>query len=281
MRSRTRVVLGATLAAAVAVAAGPGVAGAAVPSAGLTFAPSTHSWFAYGTVNVGSSATQVFTLTQNGVGSSNKLSIGLRGSRAFAITADTCTGASLQRGQTCQVTVGYTPRTAGRGDRALLTVSTQRWFWWHGWHVWNRPSRPLFLTGQGAGPSSGSGGGLGSSGPAALTLAPGTATSAGVWSYDYGQSRTAGTVFTVTNTGGTATLPLTLAGFSDGGGFTISNDLCSGVALGAGQSCTFTESWSANSDPICDGIGTPDSIVATVTDANQAYIEADLSAVCG
>jgi hypothetical protein len=287
MRSRSRVVLGAAVAAVAVAVVGPGVAGAAVPGGGLSFSPSSHNAFSYGSVSVGQSSSQVFTLTQNGFASSGKLAISLRGSRAYAITANSCTGvAGLAPGATCQVTVSYTPRNAGRPDRALLWVSTQSWFWWHGWHSWNRMVRPLFLSGSGktsgstGGTGSGGGGTVGGTGPASLTLLPATQTSAGVWSFNFGQVKTLGQVFTITNVGGAATAPLTLSNFSDDGGFSITADLCSNQVLAPGQFCTFIETWTANADPVCDGAGTPDSDTATVTDANQAYIEADLSATC-
>jgi hypothetical protein len=148
-------------------------------------------------------------------------------------------------------------------------------------------SRPLFLNGTGASSStgtsggSGSTGGLGSSGPASLTLSPGTQTSPGVWSYNFGEIATVSALFTITNTGGTATAPLVLSNFDDGAGFGVTSDHCTNTVLGAGQSCTFTETWMSAADPLCDGRGNPDSDTATVTDANQAYIEADLTAVCG
>ena len=90
------------------------------PPPALRFSPQTSGSFDYGTVVIGGSALQNFTLT-NSSGSSTTLEVSLTGSLAFAVTFDGCSGISLPNGRSCLVTVRYTSATAS--DTATLKAA--------------------------------------------------------------------------------------------------------------------------------------------------------------
>ena len=119
---RRLVLIGAIVALALLVPA----AGRAVQLPVLGFTPSTNGAFDYGTVVVGQTAPQTFTLTNSGGSASASLTIALTGSAAFTKTADTCTPGSLGPGKSCSVTVVYSPTAAGQSDSATLTAKGKK-----------------------------------------------------------------------------------------------------------------------------------------------------------
>ena len=83
------------------------LAGVAVapPPAALAFTPASYD---YGQVESGLPVSQTFTLANTGGTGTGALADTLTGPSAFAITGDTCTGASLEPGGTCTITVRFT-----------------------------------------------------------------------------------------------------------------------------------------------------------------------------
>lgn len=78
----------------------------------------------YGVVPIGSTATRTMTFTSAGLEPATVSAATITGGNAadYAITADTCTGATLAYDATCAVTVAFTP--SGIGPRAaILTLS--------------------------------------------------------------------------------------------------------------------------------------------------------------
>ncbi len=284
MKSKIRISTG-LLAVLVVGLIGPAAAGAAV-TRGPAVTPPGDS-FDFGSVTVGQTASQVFTLSATRWDRwDGRLKVSLTGSSAFKIASDGCSGKFLTfRNPSCEVTVNYTPTTAGNADATTLQVAGVRSFWWHRWH-WRHPrATGVAITGTGT-TNGGGGGGGGNTGPANLQLTPGTlASSSGgtnSYTYDFGQIKTATTSFTVKNVGGTTSLPLVLNGW-DAGGYALTNDTCSGQTLAANATCTFSETWSANSDPMCDAVGTPVGLEPSIDSADESttYIGVDLSAKCG
>jgi Domain of unknown function (DUF5666)/Abnormal spindle-like microcephaly-assoc'd, ASPM-SPD-2-Hydin len=102
----------------VGVLALAGVASAGRPPA-LAFAPPSND---FGSVGVGGSVSQQFTLKNSGGSASAALTITLAGSSAFAITNDTCTATSLGPNKSCSVTVTYAPSACGASDSATLNA---------------------------------------------------------------------------------------------------------------------------------------------------------------
>jgi centrosomal CEP192-like protein/low-density lipoprotein receptor class B len=126
--------VGVLLATAVLLVAVP--AGQAGSPPALAFTPSSYH---YGTVTVGQTASQTFTLRNNGGTGTGALSVALTGSSAFTKTADTCSATSLGPRKSCSVTVTYTPSTAG-SDSATLSASSKK----------PAASASVVLSGQGA-----------------------------------------------------------------------------------------------------------------------------------
>lgn len=282
LRSRLRICAGLSV-VLVAGLIGPAAAGASV-ARGLTFTPPAPDAFDFGSVAAGQTSSQVFTLTSGRWDRfTGRLKISLSGSAAFSVTSDGCTGKFLTPWHpACQVTVQYAPAAGGQNDVATLSAAGMRWSWWHRWHR-HGLNTGVTLTGTSTGASTG---GTGGTGPASLQVTPGTltSTSAGTnfYSYDFGQINTLAKTFTVKNAGGTASLPLALNGWAEGG-YTLSNDSCSGQALAPNASCTFTETWSANSDPMCDAVGTPVGLDPAIGSADESttYVQMALAAKCG
>lgn len=106
----------ATLTAtAVHDSAGLALAGkSGIPS--LAFSPASYD---FGAVSVGGSATQSFTLTNSGSGTSAPLTMSLSGSSAMSLSSDGCNGAELAPGGTCTVTVAYAPAQSGTDNGTL------------------------------------------------------------------------------------------------------------------------------------------------------------------
>jgi hypothetical protein len=89
----------------------------------LAFTPSTNGVYDYGTVVVGQTASQTFTLTNSGGSGTSALTIALTGSAAFTKTADTCNGTSLGPKKSCSVTVQFAPTGTGSAGATLTAKS--------------------------------------------------------------------------------------------------------------------------------------------------------------
>src|SRR6266542_2964477 len=129
------------------VAAGAAAAALLVPAAGqgagppaLAWSPATNDAYDYGTVTVGQTASQTFTLTNSGGSATGILTVALSGSSAFTKTADGCTATSLGPRKSCTVTVQYSPSADGASDSATLAASGKK----------TAASASLTLTGAGA-----------------------------------------------------------------------------------------------------------------------------------
>ena len=72
----------------------------------LGFTPSSYD---YGEVTAGQPASQAFTLANTGATASGTLAVTLTGQAGFTKSGDTCTGTSLGPGQSCTVSVQFTP----------------------------------------------------------------------------------------------------------------------------------------------------------------------------
>src|SRR6185503_6915741 len=72
----------------------------------LGFTPSPYD---FGEVTAGQPASQAFTLANTGATASGTLAVTLAGQAGFTKSGDTCTGTSLEPGQSCTVTVQFTP----------------------------------------------------------------------------------------------------------------------------------------------------------------------------
>ena len=100
------------------------------PPAALAFTPSIAGYppssglYNFGTLDVGTTASQIFTLTNIGGTASGALTISL-GAEAgvFTKTADTCTGISLGPGKSCSVTVQYSPSGVRIIDGAVMDAT--------------------------------------------------------------------------------------------------------------------------------------------------------------
>ena len=123
MRRWTRVLPILALGAAALGVAAPANAGTAPV---LQFAASPSP--AYGSVAVGQSLDQTFTLTNTGGTASAAIKVTLSPATVFTIPAggDLCTAISLGPKKTCTVTVTYTPAAAGANDSATLTASAKK-----------------------------------------------------------------------------------------------------------------------------------------------------------
>ena len=96
--------------------------GQAANKPALSFTPSAHD---FGTIGANTSASQLFTLTNNGARASGKLTVTPLAA-PFAITANSCTGKSLRPGQSCSITVAYSPTSDGASDSASLSVTSTK-----------------------------------------------------------------------------------------------------------------------------------------------------------
>ena len=158
-----------------------------------------------GSVLVGSTGTaQTFTVKNTGTTASGALALAVTDPE-FVTSADTCTGISLAAAGTCTVNVALKPATAG----ALTAV--------------------LSVTAPSGNPGSLQLSGIGLP-PGALTVTPG--------SYDFGSisvnAVSADTTFTVTNSGGAATGPLTVS--APGNGFVVAGNSCA-AGLAPAKTC--------------------------------------------
>jgi hypothetical protein len=159
---------------------------------------------------------QVFTVTNTGQAASGAITMTLTPTNGTASSeftmADGCTGKALVPNGTCAVSVTMTPASAGSKSASLIASATPG------------GQAAASLTGVGVTPG-------------AVTISPS--------SYTYPTipvGMTAKQTFTVTNTGGAPTSPLT-TGITYGSGttqtaFAISNDGCSGQQVPAAGTCT-------------------------------------------
>ena len=87
----------------------------------LSFSPAPYD---YGSVPPGQPATQTFTLTNSGHAATGPLTVTLTGPAAFVVTANACPATSLGPGQTCSITVRFTPVAGGAMTATLTAAST-------------------------------------------------------------------------------------------------------------------------------------------------------------
>ena len=112
----------------------------------------------FGDVLLGSSTSQLFTLTNVGDAplQLQELFVASGSPQVFPMS-DGCSGRQLAPGATCRVTVGFIPIAAGVKDAALFVISNQG------------PVSIIGLSGTGVAPNSGSSGTTGATGPASPT----------------------------------------------------------------------------------------------------------------
>lgn len=108
----------------VALAAPTRAEAGTAPSLSFSASPSP----AYGSVAVGQSSEQTFTLNNSGGSSTAALKITLTGASAFTIPAggDLCSALALGPKKTCTVTVRYTPTAGGASDSATLSATSKK-----------------------------------------------------------------------------------------------------------------------------------------------------------
>jgi hypothetical protein len=110
------------LGAVVALVVGGGSGVAAAASAGpanLVFSPSPYS---FGSVVVGNTASNSFTLANTGGRTARAVTATLVGSAEFTITANSCTAVSLRPSASCTVSVQFAPTSAGTASATLRAV---------------------------------------------------------------------------------------------------------------------------------------------------------------
>ncbi|MGB8293826.1 MAG: choice-of-anchor D domain-containing protein, partial [Polyangia bacterium] len=173
---------------------------------------------AFATVVGTTSSPITFKATNNGTAPSGALTVALTGAGAaqFAITDNEC-GAPVAGGANCTVTVVFKPIASG-SVTASLTVTDAT--------AGSTPATAV-LNGTGAAAAA-----LAISGAATLN------------SVTVGQSGTAST-YTVTNNGGTNSAALKISAAD--AQFAIGSDLCTGLPLAAGKTCTFTVTFTPTS----------------------------------
>ena len=196
--------------AAAGLLAGAGAAAATPRLPALVFSPAPYD---YGQVTAGRAALQTFVLANMGTKATGRLRVKLAGSAGFTITGDRCH--SLGPGKTCTVTVRFAPGRSGTVTATLTAASKE--------HLVTATD---VLAGSGR----------------ALGAAPGLVFTPAA--YDFGTvftGKTASQPFTLTNSGGAATGPLTVSLSSFGSPeFFITSNTCTGTSLGPGQTCTVT-----------------------------------------
>jgi hypothetical protein len=192
----------------------------------IAWTPSTG---AYGTLEVGQSVSQTFTLQNSGGSATGALAITLTGSSAFTKTGDTCTAVALGPSKTCRVTVSYSPSGAGANNTATLSATAKK----------PVSSASITLTGSGAAP------------PPNLVIGPPAVSGANWYEYSLGavhpgDVRTQSFVVTNTGTGSTPPLlmicgsshvPFPCEGFQPG--LALTADTCTGASLAPGETCSF------------------------------------------
>jgi hypothetical protein len=100
------------------------VTGTGTPAPAPAISVSPSSPFDFNNQKVGTSASQVFTVTNTGNASLDVTTVGA-GPSDFSTSADGCAGSTLAQGDHCQVTVDYRPSAAGP-ITGQLSISSQQ-----------------------------------------------------------------------------------------------------------------------------------------------------------
>jgi hypothetical protein len=218
--------------ATLTTAASPGgsvttaLSGTVLAPAALSVSPSAGG---YPDTQVGSTTPLVFTVTNTGGAPTTALSLTLGGAHPaafFVSPSSTCLGQVLAGGASCQATVFFTPPSAGSFSATFTASAT----------TGGTVQVPLSGIGRE---------------PARLEIAP--------TSHDFGSvvtgQQSALQTFTVTNPGGYPTGALTVFPPLH---FTVTNDLCRGVQLSPGGSCSIGVRYTP-------GAGAPSPTTGTVS----------------
>jgi streptogramin lyase len=127
--SHARILKKTLLSLAVVLALTVGRVNAVIPM--LNWTPETNGVYDYGTVPVGQTISQLFTLTNNGGSASAALTVSISGSPMFTVTSDACSATSLGPGRSCGVVVQFDATSSGQltatltanGRKELATAS--------------------------------------------------------------------------------------------------------------------------------------------------------------
>ena len=228
------------------------VALALVTSAHAKSTPANLTWslaqFDFGSVSVGNTPTETFTLTNTGHMSSGTITVTESGSAAFIITANGCAGKALGGGKSCNVTVEYGPINTN-GDTGTLSANGEV------------GSASLGLFGNG-GPN--------------VVLSPGqfVGTTGGTKDYIYNNPFFFAQTLTVSNTG-TSTSETLMVELT--GQFMVFVDGCTGNTLAANGSCSFEVAFPPSG---CGASGTPVTGLINVVGTSRTYINLQLEATC-
>lgn len=184
--------------------------GQAVSPPALSITPASK---AFGTVTLGSSSVQQFTVTNTGGSSSASLATNvqdLTGTNAFSVQNDQCIGAALAPTQTCTLELAFAPTVAGTANGQLLVED-------------GLVQATANLTGTGQ---------------SAAALLEGSATSFSFGAVTVGTSSATQDLL-VTNIGlaTSGTIAVALSG-ANAGDFAIVSDDCTASALTSGSDCT-------------------------------------------
>lgn len=210
--------------------------GAAAASATLT--PGTYN---YGSVNIGSTGSQAFTLTNTGTSSINIASTALPGT-LFTLSGTTC-GTSLAAGASCTYTIVFKPTATGVQTATFSVID-------------DAGTQTAALTGTGA--------------QAPVTSA--TLTPAAVSFGSITVGATATQTLTLTNTG---TVSLAINSYSTlATPFALSGTTCTS-ALAAGATCTFTVAY----NPTTAGAGTGSFAVIDAAGTQSSTLSGTATAV--
>lgn len=98
------------------------LAGTGIPPAALAFTPASNN---FGTVDVGSTSSATFTLTNGGGQTSSAIATSLLGTNAteMSITSDGCAGRTLAPGASCSVAVTFAPTSFGPKSATLQAAA--------------------------------------------------------------------------------------------------------------------------------------------------------------
>ncbi len=210
----------------------------------LLISPSVHN---YGSVPVDTISAITLTLTNAGSAATGALIVMIDGANPadFAISSQTCAGASVAAGGTCTITVAFRPAMVGARSADLRVTASA-----------GGGAMSASLTGSGVATTN-------------LTLSP--------TQHDFGNvqidSNSLGFQFTVTNNGGASTgTILTTKSGTNIADFLIMANQC-GPALAPGSGCTFFVVF----EPGAVG---PRSAHVTLTATPGGTVDADLSGTC-
>jgi hypothetical protein len=205
----------------------------AVSAGGVVSLPSSPYDFGSQGVTAGATPTHNFTLTNSGTGDLVITTAALSGgdSGQFNVTADSCSGQTIEPTDTCTVTVDFEPSSNGAKTTNLTFTDD----------AGDSPQQSVELEGTGAG------------GTPAVSLAP-------VGPFDFGnQAVAAGATathnFVLTNSGSAdlAVTSATLTG-TDPNEFNVTADSCSGQTVDPTDTCTV----SVDFEPTANGAQTAD-----------------------